>query len=306
MNDEHPDRPAWSRESAAVRLPSEAASLADDAWLTSGADGTGVRVAIIDSGIDADHPDLHGRIDTAAGVAFTVDSDGAVQRDDGPHDDAFGHGTACAGIVHLLAPGARITSIKVLGAGLRGRVAAFHAGFRHAVEAGYDVINLSLGTRKADWALAFHELCDDAYFANSVVVTAANNLAQHSHPSLYASVVSVASNLATDPRRYHANPQPPTEFCARGIGVPVLWSGHGHGVVTGNSYAAAHIAGLAALVRSHRRHLRPFHVKAALWAGAANVRDAGGAAGPPEVAGRLTRTLALTRGLSRPGSGDPG
>ena len=132
-----------------------------------------MRVAVVDSGIDAGHPALDGCVDTEHAVAFTVDPDGDLVEAPGPHDDSFGHGTACAGIIHSLAPAARITSIKVLGEGLAGKSAAFMAGLRWAVDHGFDVINLSLGTRKRDWALAFHDICDRAYFEGSFVVTAA-------------------------------------------------------------------------------------------------------------------------------------
>lgn len=274
-----------------LRLPT-AISLDDLShdWVFGGADGSGVRVAVIDSGIDADHPELEGCVDAEGGVAFTVDAAGAVVAEQGPHGDSFGHGTACAGIIHSLAPAARITSVKVLGEGLTGKAAAFMAGLEWAIDEGFDVINLSLGSRKRDHALGFHDLCDRAYFGNTLVVTAANNMSSVSYPSLFASVLSVACNMTTDPFRYHVNPEPPTEFLARGIDVPVLWSNHGTSVSTGNSYAAPHIAGLAALVRSKHRGLRPFQVKAALWARAANVVEAS----PPEMAGRLSRVMSAT------------
>jgi subtilisin len=294
------ERPAWSRDSMALAL-SGAAALADltHEWAFGGADGSGVRVAVIDSGIDADHPELDGCVDGDGGIELTVDADERVVTTPGPHGDSYGHGTACAGIIHALAPGARITSVKVLGAGLSGRAAAFHAGLAWALDQRFDVVNLSLGTRKLDWALAFHELCDRAYFAGSFLVTAANNVQATSYPSLYASVASVACNLGADPWRYHVNPDPPTEFLARGIGVRVLGLRHGTSVATGNSYAAPHIAGLAALLRSKHPELRPFQVKAALWARAANVVEATGPrVAEPEVAGRLSRVLRATA-LSR-------
>ncbi|MBK9972243.1 MAG: S8 family serine peptidase [Acidimicrobiaceae bacterium] len=209
-------RPAWSRDSMMLRLPS--AITLDDLtheWVFGNADGTGVRVAVIDSGIDADHPSLQGCVDADAAVAFTVDAGGEVVADHAPHGDSFGHGTACAGIIHSLAPAARITSVKVLGAGLSGRAAAFLGGLEWAVEQGFDVVNLSLGSRTREHALGFHELCDRAYFGNTLVVTAANNMNSVSYPSLFASVLSVACNLSSDPFRYHVNPEPPTEFLAR-------------------------------------------------------------------------------------------
>jgi subtilisin family serine protease len=98
-------------------------------------------------------------------------------------------------------------------------------------------------------------------------------------------VTSVACNLATDPLRFHYNPEPPTEFLARGIDVEVPWLGGTSIRGTGNSYAAPHIAGIAALIRSKHPELRPFQVKAVLWAVAANVREA------PRPAGRLSRSM---------------
>jgi len=280
-------RPAWAKEGALLDI-GDAPRLDDltPEWAWGGADGSGVRVAVIDSGIDADHPLLDGCVDRDAGVAFAV-QDREVVRVDGPHDDSFGHGTACAGIIHSLAPKCRVTSVKVLGQGLRGKAAAFLDGLAWAVDEGFDVINLSLGTRKRDWALAFYDVCDRAYFGNSFIVTAANNVQRRSFPSLYASVTSVACNTDADPFRFHYNPEPPTEFLARGIDIEVPWLGGETIRSTGNSYAAPHIAGMAALIASKHPGLRPFQLKTVLWATAANVREAT----VPEMAGKLTNAM---------------
>ncbi len=243
-------------------------------WAFGTSTGRGVRVAVIDSGIDADHPDLGRAVDVEGGVEFTVDDRGTVHRVDGPHGDVYGHGTACAGIIHALAPDAEITSVRVLDDGLRGRAAAFHAGLSWAVDREFDVINLSLGAAKRDWALAFHDTCDRGYFNNSFIVTAANNIQRDSFPSLFASVASVASNNSSDPLRFHINPEPPTEFLARGIDVEVPWLDGTRVTTTGNSFAAPHIAGFAALIKAEHPDLRPFQVKTALWAASANVREA--------------------------------
>lgn len=271
-------RPAWSKESVYLRLsdvlPGNIESHWSPEWAMGGATGAGVRVAVVDSGIEADHPQLEGCVDVDGAIDFSVDSDGSVTATPGPHTDVFGHGTACAGIIHALAPEATITSVRVLGPGLRGKAAAFHAGLQWAVEQRFDVINLSLGAGKRDWAFPFHELCDRGYFSNSFIVTAANNIQRASFPSLYASVTSVACNTSDNPLRYHFNPEPPTEFLARGIDVEVPWLNGETTVTTGNSFAAPHISGFAALIRSKHPTLRPFHVKSLLWACAANVRDA--------------------------------
>jgi subtilisin len=279
-----------------LRLPG-AVSLEDLSpdWAWGGSTGKGVRVAVVDSGVEADHPDLEGCVDAEAGIMVTLDESGEPVITTGPHEDAFGHGTACSGIIHRLAPEACITSVRVLGAGLAGKANAFLAGLGWAVEQGFDIINLSLGTTKRDWALPFYEVCDRGYFGGSLLVTAANNMARPSFPSLYASVTSVACNLATDPMRFHYNPDPPTEFLAPGIDVEVSWRGGTRITGTGNSYAAPHLSGIAALIKSKHPGLRPFQVKTVLWATAANVMEA------PRAAGRLTSALQASRATSAGG-----
>ncbi len=294
------DRPAYSRDTSMVQLDAvEPLQGITPAWAWGGATGAGVRVAIIDSGIEADHPWLEGCVEVDRGVVVSQDADGVPITTEGSHDDVFGHGTACAGIVHEIAPAARITSVRVLGARLSGRSEVFLRGLQWAIEHEFDVVNLSLGTTRRDVALAFHELCDLAYFRNTVLVTAANNVPAPSFPSLYASVISVACNTTTDPFRFHWNPEPPTEFLARGIDVDVAWRDGTTSTATGNSYAAPHIAGIAALVRSKHPELRPFQVKTVLWACAANVVEA------PVRAGRLrTSSMRASRVLRTIGAAD--
>lgn len=286
--------PAWSRASMEVRI-SRLTSLDDlsPEWAWGGATGDGVRVALVDSGVDADHPALEGCVDVDGGAEVVADGDGRHDVRPGPHGDAFGHGTACAGIVHAVAPGATVTSVKVLGDRLAGTAAGFVAGLRWAVGQGFDVVNLSLGTGRRDLALALHDLCDTAYFDGCFVVTAAGNTPRPSYPSMYASVASVACNLATDPFRFHFNPAPPTEFLARGVDVEAAWKGGTWVRATGNSYAAATLAGIAALIRSKHRDLRPFQLKTVLWATAANVVEAG----------RDAPSRPLSRSLARRGGG---
>ena len=92
MSDEQ--RPAWTRDSQVLRLPTAQVSLDDlsEEWAFEGATGEGVRVAVIDSGIDADHPGLDDCVDETSSVLFTTDPDGEVEVTRGPHEDVFGHG----------------------------------------------------------------------------------------------------------------------------------------------------------------------------------------------------------------------
>ena len=236
-------------------------------WAWGGADGAGVRVAVIDSGIDADHPAV-GRV---SGYVAITEEDGKLVHTTTPHRDLYGHGTACAGIIRALAPECEIYSVRVLGPGLTGRGAIFAAGLRWALDNGMHVCNLSLGTTKREFYAALHELADEAYFRRVALVAAANNLPTPSFPSLYASVISVASHAEHDADRYYFNPEPPVEFGALGWDVRVAWRDGGWLTATGNSFAAPHIAGLVVRLLGKHPELQLFQVKSILRALATNV-----------------------------------
>lgn len=229
-----------------------------------------MRVAVIDSGVEFDHRMIDRPPDAQRGLAISLDSDGQLVEERGPHRDLFGHGTACAAIIHAIAPEAEITSVRVLGAGLKGKAQVFLRGLAWAVEEGFQIINLSLGTSRRDWALAFYEICDLAYFRNAFVVAAANNNPVVSFPGLFSSVASVACSPSTDPFEFHFNPSPPTEFLARGIDIEVAWRDGNTIRATGNSFATPHISGIAALICSKHPDMRPPEIKSTLLATAAN------------------------------------
>src|SRR5882724_8002657 len=81
-------------------------------WAWGESDGRGVKVAVIDSGIDAAHPAIGGRV---GGYVTVTDGPDGIAYDSAPHQDDHGHGTACAGIIRSLAPACDLYSVKVLG-----------------------------------------------------------------------------------------------------------------------------------------------------------------------------------------------
>jgi subtilisin len=236
----------------------------DRAAVFGDADGTGVTVAIVDSGIDGDHPAVAGRV--VRHLRVDLDGDDAVVGDDHEARDQVGHGTACAGIVASVAPGAQIVSIRMLGADNRGTGRALAAAFEWAVGEGIEVVNLSLSSRSESMFAAFHDIADRSYFANTLLVCAANNVPGPSYPSLFASVVSVAAHDVPDPDTWFYNPSPPVEFGAYGVDVEVAWRAGGRIRATGNSFAAPHLAGQAARLRSRYPTATPFEIKALLAA----------------------------------------
>ena len=192
--------PAWGLEQTAPEtLPSDWPRTLDREWAFGDGRGAGVRVAIVDSGVDAGHPVLAGPLERA--VAVELDGDGGFRVEADEVGDVSGHGTACAGIVRALAPACELTSLRVLGADLTGGGEAFVAGLRWAVREGHHVVNLSLSTTKAQFAAALRELADEAYFGGCVLVASAHNMPVDSWPWRFAPVLSVGATPARIRRR---------------------------------------------------------------------------------------------------------
>jgi subtilisin family serine protease len=271
--------PAWSEQfiESAIRQLTTSGPLAgiSPEWAWGGSTGKGVRVAVVDSGIEHDHPALEDCV--CGGIVVEYDEQAEnnvrIEPDEKPCDFA-GHGTACAGIIHSIAPQAELYSVRVLGKDMHGRAIQFAAGLDWATEHGMQVVNLSLSTSKEEYFGLFHDLADQAYFKNVNLVSAVNNIPAPSYPSLYSSVISVAAHAGHDPFIYFYNPAPPVEFGAPGIDVEVAWNNKQYVISTGNSFAAPHIAGIVALIRAKHPELTPFQVKTVLLACAANVHRA--------------------------------
>ena len=265
-------RPAWSEafDPGALEpirplpLPARIAP----SWAFSDATGSGVTVAVVDSGIDADHP-LVGGVEQF--VSLSPDrSDIGYSLDESPHSDFVGHGTACAATIRRIAPDCRLISVRVLSQQLKGRGAVFAAGLRYAIAAGAQVINCSLSSSRTDYKSLFQDIADEAYFAGALLVCAVNNVPNPSFPATFASVVSVAAHDGRDPFAWDANPHPPVDFGAPGIDTEVAWRDGGTVRATGNSFAAPHIAGHIARLLSKHPGLTPYEVKTVLRACAAN------------------------------------
>jgi subtilisin len=240
----------------------------DKDWAWGGATGAGVVVAVVDSGIDAAHPEV-GAVDRAIALQWDAEASEVV-RTEGPHGDLFGHGTACAGIIRRAAPDAALWSVRVLGSRLTGKGVVFAEGLRWAIREGARVVNLSLSTGREDYFGLFHEIADEAAFAGVVLVCAANNVLAPTFPAQFSSVISVAAHDGQDPFAFDANPAPPTDFGAPGIDVRVPWLSGSTAVTTGNSFAAPHVTGLVARLLSKHPHLTPYEVKSVLRAVASN------------------------------------
>jgi subtilisin family serine protease len=268
-------RPAYSTPFAADSLEIVAAlpPIEDitEEWAYGGSSGEGIKVAVIDSGIEGSHPavgGVNGYVAVRAGPAGPI-------FDTEPHDDLFGHGTACAGIIRSLAPRCELYSVQVLGPEGMGETLGFPNGLRWAIENNMHICNVSMGSTAKEAFTMLHVLADAAYFQGTILVCAANNMPIPSYPSVYASVISVAAHEDRDPYCWYVNPHPPVEYGAPGINVRVAWKDGRSMTATGNSFAAPHLAGIVARILGKHPGLVVPQVKVILRALAANVRHKG-------------------------------
>jgi subtilisin family serine protease len=248
----------------------------------------GVRVALIDSGVDASHPWLsraeirHHRVERRGEVCTVID---------GESGDQSGHGTACAGIVHRLAPAALLASVSVFGPDGRAGRDALLAALRFAVRERFHVVSLSLGIdvprasplRPADHKsiVDLYELADAAYTAGVVLVASGPNVeAFRTYPGRFKSLVGVGRGSFTDPEALASAITPDHEILAPGDDVLAPALGGGERRWTGTSFACPHVAAHVARIRGARPGLSIEAIKAALHQLAALSRPTTGALAP--------------------------
>jgi subtilisin family serine protease len=251
-------------------IVAEATETTADLWaaiqpetLWQGRTGRGVRVAVVDSGIDSEHPDLQGKVKESVEA---VTEDGRIEFRPSTSGDQAGHGTACAGIITSIAPDVDLYSVKVLGPKASGSGDMFLVGLDYAIKQKFRVINLSLGTTKRDFFAPLHDLLDRAYQAGCIVVSAANNLPYPSYPSIFSSsVVSVVKRAGGDPFNFGYRYGQVIELVAPGVEVKTTWPGGGYRQLTGNSFACPYVVGIIALIVEAYPNLTPFQVKTILY-----------------------------------------
>jgi subtilisin family serine protease len=227
-------------------------------------DGAGVRIAVLDTGIECAHPALRGL--SLSDDLILLGDGPRVSVTNGAGEDAYGHGTAIAGIIRDLAPRATIGSFRVLGADLASRSVIIAAGARLAMERGYHILNCSFGCRgDASFVLPFKDWVDEAYLRQVHVVSACSNvdIDRREWPSHFPTVVSV--NMARTPAGvFHHLPGHLVEFATGGQGVQAPWIGGGVKTVTGSSYAAPVMTALLARMLSRTGPMHPVLAKSVL------------------------------------------
>lgn len=263
-----PNDPDWGSQWGLLKIQ------APKAWdILSTTGGANIIIAIIDSGIDLDHPDFACPNKLLPGYDF-------VNGDDDPQDD-YGHGTHVAGIaaactnngvgVAGVAWAARLLPVKVLDTTGSGSYSNLAAGIRHAVDNGAHIINLSLGGTNDHPIM--REAVSYAVGQGRLVVAAAGNCAVGGsgcngqtnpvmYPAVYDEVLAVAATDSGDNHADFSEYHPYVDVAAPGVGIYSTWLDNNYFSLNGTSMATAFVSGLAALLWSADGSLSATQVRA--------------------------------------------
>ena len=291
---------------------------------TNSATGSGIIVAVIDTGVDYNHEDLNGNIwtntdeipsnnidddansyvDDIRGYDFIGNIYTEIHPDNDPDDD-YGHGTHVSGIIAAadnalgikgVAPLAKIMPIKVLDSSGYGWNSDIATGIYYAVNNGAKIINMSLGSSSPSTTLK--NAIDYAVANNVLVVAAAGNSSSYtysSYPASYSNVVSVAASDEDGYKAYFSN-WGKVDITAPGDSILSSLPGNKYASWSGTSMASPFVAGAAALIEQTKGISDANAVRHILQSTTA---DFGTQVGPDYVTGQgMADALAATGTLS--------
>jgi subtilisin len=223
-------------------------------------DGSGVRIAVLDSGVEIAHPDFHGR---ELDDDLVMDDTELGQFTEGNGEDLYGHGTAVASIIWKIAPEAGITSFRVLGPKLVGRTAQVWIAANEAIRRGFEVINCSFACGISGHLSLYKDWIDRALL-KGIHVVAASDGDEPEWPAHFSTVLGVdyaESGPFGGEISYSAGRM--VEFTAA-VDPEVAWKDGTRRSMSGSSFAAAVMTGIVARLLSVYPIRDPLLLKALL------------------------------------------
>lgn len=229
-----------------------------------------IKVAVIDSGVDASHPELAGKV--LKGYDF-------VNNDSNPADD-HGHGTAVAGIIAAIAnngdgvaginPNVKIIPIKISDSTGEATVENAVKGIHYAMQQGADIINMSYGS--AYYSDIESEALWAAFDQGITLIAAAGNSSTSDpfYPASYTPVISVSATNKAKSLASFSNRGDMIDVAAPGEEIYALHLNGGYVVTDGTSFSSPVVAGIASLLKSKDLTLSPMYIEWALGLGASN------------------------------------
>lgn len=266
--------------------------------------GAGVTVAVLDSGIDAQHPALAPAI-APGGWNFIDDNTDLRDRGDGIDndgddliDEAVGHGTLVAGLIRRVAPESSILPLKVLDSDGFTTTWRMVEAIYYAIDAGVPIINLSMGTTEPTFIL--YEAMLEARTLGVLIVACTGNEDTSSplrFPAAHSNlgVIAVSATDRIDRRAEWSNFGEHVSLCAPGVDITSTIPGGGYGRAQGTSFAAPMIAATAALLLSQDNDRTPPLLRLGLFRTAEDITDKNPGYEMFLGAGRLDAGAALRR-----------
>jgi hypothetical protein len=212
--------------------------------------GRGVKVALIDSGVDVTDSRLAGANVQGWSIQLGATGHALLSND---FTDQNGHGTEIAAAIHLIAPEAEILAVKIMGERLRTSAELMAAGIETASRAGSAVVNLSLGTPNMGKALLLRDCCANAVESGTVVLAAAHPKGERAYPADLPETIGVAAHPDCPlDKFFYFNPK---RFPRKDWGVlSDKFLTHGYGInadgtpgrYRGSGMATAYLSGAAA------------------------------------------------------------
>jgi len=236
-----------------------------------------VRVGIIDTGIDYNHPDLteniRGGINTLDGYPWQQ------------YMDDYGHGTHIAGIIGSTGANARLIGInpavdfyivKAFDKRGKGNLSDIIQGLDWLAQNQVEVINMSFSTMETNntFQRAIHYLEGRGV----VMVAAAGNDGKSNsvdYPARFSEVIAVSATDRQDMLAKFSSTGPEVDFCAPGVDIPSAWLNGGYELKSGTSFAAPHLAGVAADLLNYYGFMPPAKVKELMVGGAVRISNLG-------------------------------
>lgn len=218
---------------------------APEAWDTvPGSSST--KIAVLDTGIDSDHPNLEDFVDTSLGESFVG----------GDTDDGAGHGTHVAGTIASYGDVSGVMQettlipVKVLDDDGSGSMYNIQQGITHAASEDADVINMSLGGGEYDDAM--EEAIETANDQGTVVVAATGNdsIQDVSYPAAYDNTIAVGSVTSDESRSSFSNYGEELDVMAPGSDIYSTTPNENYETMSGTSMATPHVVGVMGLIRS--------------------------------------------------------
>jgi len=221
----------------------------------SGLSGKGISVAVVDSGVQPDHPKV-GKVHS--GIHITLEEDQLRFSDD--WEDRHGHGTACASVIKRFAPGIELYSIRIADDAATSSTQLIAEAIMWAVLQKIHIINVSLGSKGQKNLSRLEEACSIAYEAGTIIVAAESNDGMKCYPAAIDRVISVGSGGSSNAYEFGDDQMNRWRILAPATRRRVAWVGGGQAFLGGTSLAAARVSGSLALIKERNRRLKAEHI----------------------------------------------